>query len=94
MDERERFEKWWQEEKWGEMTLTGAGLKLAALDAWQAALSARKNAGYLAINANGEPYKAFRSHQEEQAKQLIKFLNEEDIFGSPFRVVPLFYEDQ
>lgn len=33
---REAFEEWWQANKWGEMTLTGIGLKLATLDAWEA----------------------------------------------------------
>lgn len=30
--DREDFEKWWQGTRWGEMTLTGVGLKMVALD--------------------------------------------------------------
>lgn len=33
----EAFEKWWLANKWGAMTLTGVGLKMVALDAWETA---------------------------------------------------------
>src|SRR5687768_8769808 len=67
---------------------------LGAWQVWQAALSARKPFCLGVIKANRDPYKTFHPSEEEQANKFVKFLNDEDIVGSPYRVVTLFYEDQ
>lgn len=94
MSERERFEKWVKVTYPNDL-----GLKIVMLNnhdyfkVWQAALSTRKPCGFVVINCEGEASKTFRKSQVEEAHKFVKFFNENDISGHPFRVVPLFYED-
>lgn len=96
MSEKERFEKWAKNNDFdiGKYSNGYNAISTrAAWEAWQAALSTRKPCGFVVINCEGKASKTFRKSQVEEAHKFVKFFNENDISGHPFRVVELFYED-
>ena len=100
MSEREKFEKWLQQHDPDQSLTLAAEFPYYAsyvtcmiAAAWQAALSTRKPCGYAVVDSEGKPLRSFRKSYVDEAHKFVKFFNENDIVGNPFRVVELFYED-
>jgi hypothetical protein len=96
MSEREKFEKWAKANDLDVSKVTEReyynSRTTAAWEAWQAALSTRKPCGFGLIASDGCGTN-FAFHDERAAYETWGQVNSV-LVSNPYRVVPLFYEDQ
>lgn len=88
MNDRARFEEFLAKKPSG---LAGSE---RLWEAWQAALSTRKPYGYAVLDKDRNPYHVFYGDMQTEADNLKNRLETNFSNLGPYRVVPLFYEDQ
>jgi hypothetical protein len=90
MSERARFEKWAKRMGYAD-EFDVPLMEHAAWEGWQAALSTRKAYGYGIVDKDG---KVGEVHSNRALAVIMSGSMDQDFpAGSPYRVVPLFYED-